>query len=353
MLKDLKKDFGDRVDVSVMGDAMFAAEPKEGIPSGLTLLDHKLGGPGRGAFIVGRMVEIFGPTSSAKSMLIGTAMGHAQREMGAICALVDTEQAYSVQFIRDICHADPDEIMYLDPTTLEDCWDVVDRFITAARERDAKRPIYIAIDSLAGLPSKEEEEADFDTYSSIATCARINKKAMRKLRKRIAHERVSLVMSNQEIAKINAAAFGEKVTTGGGGGPKFFSSIRLQMDQIAKVAEGEGSARELIGIRYRVTVYKNRFGFPGGKIDFLVDPRLGIDDVDSVVTFLKEKHQLGNEGKGRLVWSGEKLTLKQLKEKARKESDTWDQLRALARQTLDQTIDDEEPADAETAEGVE
>jgi RecA/RadA recombinase len=282
-------------------------------------------------------------------------MGIAQRAQGAICALIDTEHAWSVQFVRDICHANPDDIYYLDPENLEDCWDAADTFITRVRERDQKRPIFIGIDSLAGLPSKEEDAVAMDEFASMASGARVNKKAMRKLRKRISVDRASIVMVNQEIAKIGVT-FGEKTTTSGGSGPRYFSSVRLQTDQLGKVWDGDGKDKELIGIRYRVTIYKNRFAGQGPHVDFTVDFKRGIDDVDSVCRFLKERHQLGNEAKGRLVWGGNKLTLNQLKDKARADADTWEQLRALAAQTVMRSPevedDDSEGAADETVEGV-
>ena len=337
---DMKKKLGDKCDVHVLGDGGFAAQATEWMPTGLTLLDAGLGG----GIPIGRIVEVFGQEVSGKSLLITSMIASAQKA-GAITALVDTEHAYTKEYVEKLTGADTHKIHYMDPEHLEDMWQACFDFIAIVRKK-TDRPILLCIDSLAGMPTREEIEKDMDDASSIATAARCNKRALRKMTRELAMNRAVLVMTNQEIAKINALPWGEKTTTSGGGGPKYFSSVRLRMDHMGYLVED----KMRVGQKVQIVEYKTRFAGSGRKFECPILFASGFDDLGCCVNYLAQKGQLGTK-KGYVSWGGEEYRTKDLKARLSTNAEERGQLQALAVQTYSCSGLEDEELGAETVAG--
>ena len=319
VLKGLQKDFGERGQVSIMGEGRFTAEPKEWIPSGLRLLDLAIGN----GLPVGKVIEIFGSEVTGKSALCASIIGQAQKA-GAVTALMDAEEAWSRDFIKKMGKADPDLVYYFDPDTLEDMWMGVELFIDSVRKCEQERPILIVVDSLAGLPTMEEEDTPLDEATSMASGARINRKAIRKLKKKIAMERAIVVCTNHTTAD-PGKTWGDKTTTPGGGGPRFFSSLRIKQDHIGHILDGE---KQRIGQKLESLVFKSRWDGAGKKIIYPLYFTHGIDDMESQVDFLYRRGVFGSE-KGWVVWADKKMRAKDLAVLARTDAEVAAQIDKL------------------------
>lgn len=332
IIKDIGKKLGDSAKVSVMGDGAFSAEPKEFVPSSVTLLNHCIGG---GAAI-GRMMEILGDVQTGKSLLSLDFLANNQKG-GGISYYLDAEYGTSKDFAKRLCHVDEEQLGHLHIKTQEDAWKSVFQIVNITRDKERDKPIVIVLDSLAALCTVEEMEADFDENSSISKSARVIRGAMRKLNGLLNTERVAFIFTNHEIAKINAMAFGEKTMSWGGSAPKYFASSRLKLD-IVKQEKVDG---DVVALRAQAKIVKNRFDPPGRKIEYLINvkgPHLGVDDRASLVDFLNAKHALGSK-KGWVEFEGSQMRRNALVESAWNSPEIYDALKKKAIMIFDSGTD--------------
>ncbi len=344
---DLKKGVGDTCDVQMLGDGMFAAQPKSWISTGVTLLDAAIGGRG---IPMGRITEIFGEAVTAKSLLLGSILREAQ-QLGAITALADTEHAWTVDYAERLCGLAGGSILYLDPETLEDFWTGVCTLLEVVRKRHPDIPVVIGCDSISGLPTRDEIGKSFDKELKIADAAKTNKRAARLLRRELSHLNGTLVVISQTIGDPNALAFAEKAATGGGKWAAFFASVRIKMERIKHLGHGGKDAAPedgRLGDLMRATVFKDRFALAGRRVEIPVYGDRGIDDLDSVIAYAKRSKLLKTSGAW-IDWHGEKLQTSMLRERAGADPAVADELRTLVRERFATTTGVEDDADVVAA----
>jgi RecA/RadA recombinase len=244
---------------------------------------------------------------------------------GAVCGLIEGEEASDRAFFRKFSQGcDPDNIIHMDPDTLEDMWIAIENFIDRTRAK-TDRPIFIGVDSLAGFSSMAEMASSFDDPTQPGVNARKNREAFRKLKKKFAKERVVVVFINQETAKIGSFGFGEKTTTGGGSGPKFFTSIRLKLDKVKTL---KGKSGEEIGMQCQVMIYKNRFDGRGKKIEYPIYFESGIGNLEGNVDYLYKRGFLGKT-QGYVIWNGERMRRQEFVAKLHADTNLQQELKNL------------------------
>lgn len=320
IIKDLGKKLGTDATVGVMGDGGFAAEPHEFIPTSCTLLNASIGG----GMAVGRITEILGDVQTGKSLLLLDTLANNQKN-GGLSFYEDAEYGTSKDFAKKLCHIDDTTLGHLHVNTQEAAWGALFGIIEVTREHDKDKVVAVGLDSLAALPSKEEKEALFDEQTSISKSSRVIRGALKKLCSEIATERVSFIFTNHEICKIGAMAFAEKTMSWGGGAPRYFASTRLQLDIIGS----EKIDGDIVAMRVRAKIVKNRFDPPGRKIDYLINvrgPHLGIDDQASLVEFLAAKGALGSK-KGWVEYEGVQTRKAKLIEQAWENKEVYEDLK--------------------------
>ena len=131
----------------------------------------------------------------------------------------------------------------------------------------ADRPIVIGWDSVAGTATEAElEGAAQDVH--VATAAKVIRRNLRRLIQLIDDEAIAMILINQRYEKLNIGgsfSWGKQSETYGGGGIKYHSTIRVELDRVgaifgagAKKANGDPPCGQEVLIK----VPKNKLNDP-------------------------------------------------------------------------------------------
>ena len=283
----LNKQFKDtKVAYFLDGSNATPTDIKEFVSTGSSVLDLAISNRPNGGVAVGRITEINGLESSGKS-LIGTHILAETQKKGGVAVYIDTETSVSREWLETI-GVDVSKLLYLHVETVEDIFECIESIITKIRESDRERLVSILVDSLAGASTKVEMEADFEKDGWATSKAIIVSKAMRKITQMIGRERIALVFTNQLRQKLGVM-FGDPWTTSGGKALPFHSSTRIRLKNMGQIKVG--AKNDVIGMKCRAQIIKNRLGPPLRHADFNLYFDSGIDDMGSWLTVLKE-HKL-------------------------------------------------------------
>ena len=283
----LNKQFKDtKVAYFLDGSNATPTDIKEFISTGSSVLDLAISNRPNGGVAVGRITEINGLESSGKS-LIGTHILAETQKRGGVAVYIDTETSVSREWLETI-GVDVSKLLYLHVETVEDIFECIESIIVKIRESDRERLVTILVDSLAGASTKVEMEADFEKDGWATSKAIIVSKAMRKITQMIGRERIALVFTNQLRQKLGVM-FGDPWTTSGGKALPFHSSTRIRLKNMGQIKVG--AKNDVIGMKCRAQIIKNRLGPPLRHADFNLYFDSGIDDMGSWLTVLKD-HKL-------------------------------------------------------------
>ena len=283
----LNKQFKDtKVAYFLDGSNATPTDIKEFVSTGSSVLDLAISNRPNGGVAVGRITEINGLESSGKS-LIGTHILAETQKKGGVAVYIDTETSVSREWLETI-GVDVSKLLYLHVETVEDIFECIESIIVKIRESDRERLVSILVDSLAGASTKVEMEADFEKDGWATSKAIIVSKAMRKITQMIGRERIALVFTNQLRQKLGVM-FGDPWTTSGGKALPFHSSTRIRLKNMGQIKVG--AKNDVIGMKCRAQIIKNRLGPPLRHADFNLYFDSGIDDMGSWLTVLKD-HKL-------------------------------------------------------------
>ena len=283
----LNKQFKDtKVAYFLDGSNATPTDIKEFVSTGSSVLDLAISNRPNGGVAVGRITEINGLESSGKS-LIGTHILAETQKKDGIAVYIDTETSVSREWLETI-GVDVSKLLYLHVETVEDIFECIESIIVKIRESDRERLVTILVDSLAGASTKVEMEADFEKDGWATSKAIIVSKAMRKITQMIGRERIALVFTNQLRQKLGVM-FGDPWTTSGGKALPFHASTRIRLKNMGQIKVG--AKNDVIGMKCRAQIIKNRLGPPLRHADFNLYFDSGIDDMGSWLTVLKD-HKL-------------------------------------------------------------
>ena len=212
------------------------------------------GYPLTGGYPGGRVIELFGEASTGKSLLIYHALGNAIRA-GGYGILDDTEACYDPEF-GERMGIDNSRLILLESITVEDHFEATRRILETLRKKiGLTKPILIALDSLATLTTIHEQKVKFEKPSM--TRAKTVKLAMRLLRPVLSKDtRTVYLIANHVIANIGNV-YNPK-TTPGGGGVKFQSSVRVDLEFRGMLKDGD----LVIGEKVRAKAIKSKMTTP-------------------------------------------------------------------------------------------
>jgi recombination protein RecA len=242
-------------------------EPVRFVSTGVRSIDRIIGGglPG------GRIVEIYGPFSSGKTLLCQSAIVQVQRVEG-FPIYVDREHAFDVKY-AERTGVDLKKLYYeKDLKTVEQIFDyVMWAFATLRKENGPDKIIAAFIDSIAQANTgkelgrgvgADEELAPWD--KDMGHRAKIIAEALRKV-SGVMDDNMILVIVNQTRSKVGVT-WGNPETTTGGQALPFASSLRIRLQQgVYKDSKNEKfiyDGNRLVGTRVMVSVPKNKVAAP-------------------------------------------------------------------------------------------
>ena len=153
---------------------------KTWISTGSTLLDYIISNRRDGGIPVGKLTTIAGESASGKSLVATQILANTQK-MGGVAVYIDTENAASPDFMAQLGLDTENNFMYIQPGTIEEVFESIERLIGLVREKAPDRLVCIVWDSVAGTPVKAEIEGDYDPNSRIGLTAKALAKGMRKV----------------------------------------------------------------------------------------------------------------------------------------------------------------------------
>ena len=282
----LNSKFGDmKVAYFLDGTEETPTDLTEWISTGSSLLDLAISNRPNGGIPVGRITEITGMEASGKSLISAHLLANTQKQ-GGLAVYIDTENALNEEFARAI-GIDVKEMLYIQLETVEDIFEVIESIVMKVRESSRDRLVTICVDSVAAATTKLEQAADYEKDGWATAKALVLSKAMRKITQLIGRQRICLVFTNQLRQKLGVS-FGDPWTTSGGKALQFHASCRLRLKGIGQITNKVNDKKQVIGIKTRAQVVKNRMGPPLKTAEFDIRFESGIDDYGSWLHLLKE-----------------------------------------------------------------
>lgn len=218
-----------------------------------------------GGFPVGKLIEIQGMESSGKS----TGTLHAIKsfqQLAGVCVLCDYEQSFDRTYAEAI-GVDVDKLLILQPDTLEDGYNMIERLVDTGEVRLA------VIDShTAGMPRKVVDGDVGD--QSVGMQARINSQALGKLKPKLKANRCTVIGISQ--IRQDIGSMGEVNKSTGGLSWKFYSDMRIKFAKILTEKDKESNKTE-------ITVFKNKCAAPWGKAVIHIEWGKGYDTMQEVI----------------------------------------------------------------------
>ncbi len=257
------------------------------ISTGSTLLDLAISG-GRvrgGGLPSGILVEVFGPSSSGKTVLLSEIAGAVQRQGGKIM-FHDPEARLNEQFAK-LFGLVLDEKDHLIP-------DKVPEVFSAVRDWEPENPKVINgifADSLAALSTDQEMDNKEGDKMGMRRAKEFSEE-LRKTCRIIKQKNYLMVCSNQVRQNLDAGPYGQKYVTPGGEAIGFYSSLRLRFARPEKIKEKRKIAGKevtrVVGVEVLVEVFKSSIWKPFRTAPVTILFDYGIDDVRANLQFVKD-----------------------------------------------------------------
>jgi recombination protein RecA len=218
-IRSLQKSLGNP-DIFSLGPGFERATP---LTTSSTTLDAAIG---LGGIPVGRVIEIFGPESSGKTSLalLILAQWFANREsLGQAnrrAVWIDAEHATGNDMLKGF-GIDADEVIWMKPKTSEQALNSIETLVGTGEIG------LIVIDSVDALQTEDEIKREIGEESmGGGGLPKHLSKHLREVSKMAFDTNTTLIYLNQTRASM--AMHGSPITTPGGNGLKFYSSLRLQ-----------------------------------------------------------------------------------------------------------------------------
>ena len=258
------------------------------ISTGSTLLDLAIsGGMVQGGGLPGGiLVEIFGPSSAGKTVLLCEIAGNVQRAKGDIM-FHDPEARLNKTFAR-IFDFDTDKIAYTNPDTVTEVFKEV-RAWKPNGEKGCTNGIFT--DSLAALSTDLEMDSEDGDIMGMRRAKEFSEQ-LRVTARILTKQKLLMVCSNQIRENAGAVGYGEKHISPGGKAIGFYASLRLRAKSVDKIHSKTTVAgkevKRVIGVKTEFEVYKSSIWKPFRSAPVYIIFDYGIDDVRANLQYIKD-----------------------------------------------------------------
>jgi len=309
---------------------------KSWLSTGYPPLDEAISGKLVGGGLpVGRIVEIFGPSSAGKTAIATQTMVSAQKA-GGFAIFQDHERSFEPVLAERLGLDTRRGPFFHDfPDTFEASVTKSLRIARGAREKKIippEAPIVIVYDSLAAMvpKSKMGKEIDEQGMNDSLALAKATSAVFPALAIFAEKLNVLVLVLNQMRLK-PGVVYGDPTTTPGGEAPRYYASVRIQLGA-KRLVDGTGDDKEMVGQEVTAKCIKNKVYRPFQKAEwdfrFREDGTGYFDVVGGTLTYLTKAGKLAASGP-RVTWTdGKSYFKKQLISKIEEEG-LHDELTAL------------------------
>lgn len=305
-------------------------EVKDWLDMGFPPLNKAISGDDKHGLPLGRIVEVFGPSSSGKTWLATVAMINAQKQ-GGMAIFLDHERSFDAGMAEKLgLNLEFPYWIYKTPATWEESNVVMlqaAQLIRDSKVIPANAPIIAVTDSIAACIAKSAATKEIDEYNMNDTTAlaRATSTTLKNIKPRVQEFNMLALYLNQIRTK-PGVLFGDPLTTPGGGAMEFFADARISTGR-KLIREEKNGEKELVGQEIRIKVVKTKFCRPFSTCDVrLMFDEHGVprfDVVGSAIDYLDEKKLFPKDG-DYYLWDGKKLRRKALIETIIKDGKTDD-----------------------------
>lgn len=265
----------------------------EFVTTGCTVLDCALGG----GYVLGRMENIVGDKSTSKTglateALINFLMWCRKNGIAGHAAYRETEGAYDKAYaaamglpVDDIDFGDEDKPV----VTIEAFAKDFIAFVAKCKKENV--PGMYVLDSFDALSDEAELKRDISEGSYNMVKQKKVGEMFKRLVKTAEKARVTLIIVSQVRDNINAM-YGEKHRRSGGKALDFYATHIFWLAHLKTLKRDVKKIKRAYGIKIKATVKKNKVGFPFREAEFDFLFGYGVDDVRSMLDWLKEVGRL-------------------------------------------------------------
>lgn len=318
-----------------IGENDEAQQVTQFIDTGYAPLNKAISGRYGGGLPFGRLVEMFGESSTGKTALATKWMIEAQR-MGGVGMFIDWERSFNVEMAKDLgLNTDAPFWLYKRPVT----WEAGNMFASKACQiiRKSKAisddaPILVVFDSIASArpQSTIDKEIDELSMNDSTALARVASQTLKTQAHWAGEFNATFLYLNQVRLK-PGVVYGDPRTTPGGKAMEFYASARLALGR-KKLTETVDGEKEFVGQVIDVEVVKSKFTkpFQHAEMRMMFDEH-GIarfDITTSLIDYAVANGKLQSSGP-RVTWTDGKSYFKSQLAKKIDEEGITDQLSAL------------------------
>lgn len=301
--KSVSKRLGSDDFMGIVSDNELAGRIGNWVSTGNYAIDYICSGKFIGGGLpVGRVVEVFGPPATGKSLLLYHFLVETQKRDG-LAVLLETEGAYNRDFGATI-GIDNDKLLLGEPDTVEQVFAIVDEIANTVDEQ----LITIVWDSIAQTSTDHEMDVDIGVVDMSK--AKMIKAGFRRIGRKLSKANVLFVAANHIISKIGVM-YGKKTTEPGGRGYAFASSIRLELTKKKSIVDV--ASKEIIGTNVGVFVEKNKVAPPFKRCEVEIYFDRGVDEYSGMLEHFVNKGLVEKSG-GWYSYGGEKFRSSEFKD---------------------------------------
>lgn len=233
------------------------------VSSGSLSLDWALGG----GFPLKRIIELYGPYSSGKTLIAMKTIAQAQK-MGLPTVFIDAEKSFEKEH-AEAAGIDLSKLLYVDTSAGEKIFD----FLRKLMEKIPNG--VVVIDSVAAIVPLYEDENEIGK-ATMGLTARLMSKGLRIIN--AVNQGWSVIFINQVREKIGVI-YGNPEITSGGRALGFFASLRVNVRSGEKYEDD----KKKIGQEVKFRVEKSKAGMPGRDGSFRYMYETGVDKYDDTI----------------------------------------------------------------------
>lgn len=331
--------------LDIIGENAKALGVQQWLDTGIPELNWALSNNHKRGLPVGRMVEVFGPSSSGKTFLATMAMSAAQKA-GGIVGFSDHERTFDPVIARTLglnTEGLGAGFVYRRPKTFEDSVEEAVSIAEKVREKGLiaeDAPMVWVFDSVASMvpysklyddKGNRREAGSYNMKDKLALATSTSQSYP--VLAQFAEDNNMLVLLLNQVRTKPGVLYGNPETTPGGNAAEYYASVRLSLGRKEITNDKKGKDKIVEGFEVTAKTVKNkcaRFGRQASwKVMFNEGLGVTIDQIATNVDYLKRIGLIEEASKGYLMWGGKKLRQSEIIKRLREDDNGNEQLMEL------------------------